>query len=72
MGVDESDNDLAYFEAIHLFVTVLNTYFNPVSELDIMYNFHKVYIMLDEVFLAGEVMETSKQVIMAQLALMDR
>ena len=69
--IDETDNELAYFEAVHLYVTVLNAYFNPVSEQDIMFNFHKCYIILDEVFLAGEVMETSRPVIMQQIARMD-
>lgn len=36
-----------------------------------MFNFHKSYIILDEVLLAGEVMETSKAVIMQQIARMD-
>merc|ERR1711862_958479 len=68
---DEDDNELACFEAIHLYVTVLNAYFNPVTEQNIMFNFHKCYIILDEVLLAGEVMETSKAVIMQQIAGMD-
>ena len=42
MCIDEADNELAALESIHLFVTVLHTYFNPVSELDMLYNFHKV------------------------------
>ena len=69
--MDTTDNDLACFEAVHLYVTILNSYFNPVSEQDIMFNFHKCYVILDEVFLAGEVMETSKAVVMHQVARMD-
>ena len=72
MCIEEGDNVLAYLESIHLFVTVLNRYFNPVSELDLMYNFNKVYGILDEVYLAGEVMETSAAMVMKQLALMDQ
>ena len=67
MCIDESDNDLAAFESIHLYVTILNAYFEPVSEQDIMFSFYKCYILLDEVFLAGEVMETSKNVVVRSM-----
>lgn len=36
-------------------------------ELDIVFNFYKVYAILDEVFLAGEMEETSKKVILERL-----
>lgn len=52
--VDELDNELYYLEAIHLFVEVLDTYFRNVCELDLVFNFYKVYSILDEVFLAGK------------------
>lgn len=44
MGIDIDDNELAYLEAIHLFVEVLDHYFSNVCELDIIFNFHKVCI----------------------------
>jgi hypothetical protein len=46
MGIDISDNELAYLEAIHLFVEVLDHYFSNVCELDIIFNFHKVRHLL--------------------------
>ena len=46
---------------------ILDRYFGNVCELDLVYNFHKVYRILDEFFLAGEVQETSKAVIMKRL-----
>ncbi|XP_076318696.1 AP-2 complex subunit sigma isoform X2 [Tachypleus tridentatus] len=39
--VDISDNNLAYLEAIHNFVEVLNEYFHNVCELDLVFNFYK-------------------------------
>ena len=42
--VDVSDNNLAYLEAIHNFVEVLNEYFHNVCELDLVFNFYKVSI----------------------------
>ncbi|CAE6512705.1 unnamed protein product [Rhizoctonia solani] len=65
--VDANDNELAYLEAIHLFVEVLDQFFQNVCELDLVFNFYKVYAILDEVFLAGEIEETSKDVVMARL-----
>lgn len=65
--VDESDNELFYLEALHLFVEILDTYFGNVCELDIVFNFYKVYGILDEVFLAGEIEETSKKVVLERL-----
>ena len=40
--VDVSDNELLYLEAIHLFVEILDHYFQNVCELDLVFNFHKV------------------------------
>ncbi|XP_059728508.1 AP-2 complex subunit sigma isoform X1 [Haemorhous mexicanus] len=51
--VDVTDNNLAYLEAIHNFVEVLNEYFHNVCELDLVFNFYKVYTVVDEMFLAG-------------------
>eukprot|EP01061_Rhynchopus_euleeides_P039875 TRINITY_DN6840_c0_g1_i1.p1 TRINITY_DN6840_c0_g1~~TRINITY_DN6840_c0_g1_i1.p1 ORF type:complete len:143 (+),score=63.19 TRINITY_DN6840_c0_g1_i1:80-508(+) len=65
--VDVNDNDLAYLENIHLLVEVLDHYFGNVCELDLVFNFHKVYMVIDELFLAGEVQETSKLVVLHQL-----
>ncbi len=65
--VETNDNELAYLEAIHLFVEVLDAFFGNVCELDLVFNFYKVYAILDEVFLAGEIEETNKQVILQRL-----
>jgi AP-2 complex subunit sigma-1 len=60
-----------------------DTFFDNVCELDLVFNFYKVrdhaiaethwinqeqvYAILDEIFLAGEVEETSKDVVLARL-----
>lgn len=71
-GVDTSDNELAYLEAIHLFVEILDEYFGNVCELDLVFNFFKVYAMLDELFMAGEVEESNKRIILSRLAQFDK
>ena len=62
-----NDNELAYLESIHLFVEMLDLFFGNVCELDLVFNFHKVYVIVDEFFLAGEVQETSKKVMLERL-----
>ena len=78
--VDVTDSELAMLEVqiiyiiqfIHLYVEVLDKYFGSVCELDIVFNFNKVkmpaitqaYAILDEMILGGEVMETSKKVVL--------
>ena len=42
---------------------VLDQYFGSVCELDLVFNFHKVYQILDEMVIGGELMETSKPTI---------
>ncbi|KAJ9106132.1 AP-2 complex subunit sigma [Naganishia friedmannii] len=93
--VDSSDNELAYLEAIHLFVEVLDAFFQNVCELDLVFSFYKaspdtscfpsilppsvltclnyqVYAILDEVFLAGEIEETSKNVVLDRLDYLEK
>jgi AP-2 complex subunit sigma-1 len=40
--VDANDNELAYLEALHFFVEVLDSFFGNVCELDLVFNFYKV------------------------------
>ena len=63
VGVDPADNELITLETIHQFVEVLDRYFGNVCELDLIFNFHKAYYVLDEVLLAGELQESSKKLI---------
>ena len=62
---DYSDNELSHLELIQLMVELLDQYFGNVTELDLIFNFHKVHALLDELIMGGEVMETSKTAILA-------
>lgn len=72
MCVDITDNELAYLESIHLFVEILDHFFSNVCELDLVFNFHKVYLILDEFILAGELQETSKKAIIERMTELER
>ena len=51
--IDKEDNELLALEIIHHYVELLDKYFGNVCELDIIFNFHKAYYILDEVVLGG-------------------
>ena len=69
--VDANDNELITLEMIHLYVEVLDRYFGNVCELDIIFNFHKAYYILDELFIGGELEESSKKEVLSVCAQMD-
>jgi AP-1 complex subunit sigma 1/2 len=69
--VDKTDNELIVLEQIHLFVEVLDRYFGNVCELDIIFNFHKAYYILDELFIGGHLQETSKTEVLRIATAMD-
>merc|ERR1712091_26082 len=60
---EPNDNEVISSLSIHLFVECLDRYFGNVCELDLVFNFHKAYFILDEVFLGGQVQETSKKAV---------
>lgn len=66
-GIDLVDNELIYLSSIHLLVEVLDSCFENVCELDLVFNFYKIYMILDEMFLAGEIQETSKTIILDRI-----
>ncbi|CEP02927.1 AP complex subunit sigma [Plasmodiophora brassicae] len=70
--VDVSDNEFAHLEAIHFFVELLDKYFGNVCELDLVFNFHKVYSIIDEFVLAGEVQETNKSTILTRMTELEK
>lgn len=71
MLVDYVDNELSYLESVQFFVEILDTYFDNVCELDLVFNFHKLYVVLDEIYLGGELQETLKTRILNRLLYLD-
>lgn len=74
--IEHHDNELSIFEAIHHCVEILDQYFqratgNPVSELSIQFSFYKVYLLLDEMFAGGEIVETGSEVCLGAMSLLD-
>ena len=59
-------------ELIHLFVEILDGYFKNVCELDLVFQFDKVYFILDELILGGEISETARKSILDNLQRVDK
>ncbi|CAD7964135.1 unnamed protein product [Amoebophrya sp. A25] len=70
-GVEPEDNELLALEVIHHFVECLDRYFGNVCELDLIFNFHKAYYIFDELFINGELQETSKKQVLRLIAEQD-
>ncbi|XP_060962881.1 AP-1 complex subunit sigma-2 isoform X1 [Cannabis sativa] len=68
MCIDQDDNELEVLEIIHHYVEILDRYFGSVCELDLIFNFHKAYYILDELLIAGELQESSKKTVARLIA----
>ena len=71
MAVDLYDEESIYLSNIHLFVEVLDAFFGNVCELDIVFNFYKAYMVMDEMFIGGELQEMSKDILLERLNTLD-
>jgi AP-1 complex subunit sigma 1/2 len=69
--IDPNDNELIMLEIIHQYVEILDRYFGSVCELDLIFNFHKAYFVLDELLMSGELQETSKKTVLRLVAQQD-
>ncbi|PSS19416.1 AP-1 complex subunit sigma-1 like, partial [Actinidia chinensis var. chinensis] len=71
MCISQDDNELEILEVIHYYVEILDRYFGSVCELDLIFNFHKAYYILDELLIAGELQESSKKTVARLIAAQD-
>ena len=71
LAVDDTENELIVLEIIQHYVEILDKYFGNVCELDLIFNFHKAYYILDEIFVGGELCESSKKEVLSVCAQMD-
>ncbi|KAF9609845.1 hypothetical protein IFM89_018787 [Coptis chinensis] len=61
---DDSENELAMLDLIQVFVETLDKCFRNVCELDIVFNFSKMHMVLNEIIFGGQVLETSSTEVM--------
>lgn len=60
-ATDADDNEIFVLDLIQFFVEALDQFFGNACEIDIIFSFYYVYMLLDEMILGGEVFETSVQ-----------
>ncbi|CEM02675.1 unnamed protein product [Vitrella brassicaformis CCMP3155] len=65
--VDSAESELGILDLIQVFVQVLDSCFENVCELDLIYHFDKVNYILDEIVMGGMVVETNAEVVMSAL-----
>ena len=63
-AVDQQESDLGILDLIQVFVETLDKCFENVCELDLIFHSDKVNYMLDEIIMAGMVLETNISVIL--------
>eukprot|EP00938_MAST-03A_sp_MAST-3A-sp1_P005793 g5793.t1 len=61
---DSDENELGILEFIHCLVECLDKYFSSVCELDIMFNIEIAHLVLDEMVLNGDIVDTNKKKIL--------
>lgn len=58
-AVDKSESELGILDLVQVFVEALDKCFENVCELDLIFHMDKVNFILDEIIMAGMVLETS-------------
>ena len=66
-AVDQQESDLGILDLIQVFVETLDKCFENVCELDLIFHSDKVNYMLDEIIMAGMVLETNISVILSAI-----
>jgi len=65
-AVDQQESDLGILDLIQVFVEALDKCFENVCELDLIFHSDKVHYILDEISMAGMVLETNiNQILMS-------
>ncbi|CDR36313.1 CYFA0S01e00474g1_1 [Cyberlindnera fabianii] len=70
-GIDNDENELLTLEIIHRYVEQMDKAYGNVCELDIIFNFQKAYHILDEMLIAGEIVESSRTEVLKRVAQQD-
>jgi AP-4 complex subunit sigma-1 len=72
VGATIDENELALYEIVQFFVQCLDIYFNGVTELDLLFSVDAIYMLLDEIFLDGDIIETNKERVVEGIVLLEQ
>mmetsp|Transcript_31971 Transcript_31971/g.61798 ORF Transcript_31971/g.61798 Transcript_31971/m.61798 type:complete len:157 (-) Transcript_31971:108-578(-) len=64
---DSAESELGILDLIQVFVQVLDSCFENVCELDLIYHFDRVNYILDEIVMSGMVLETNVDLIVQSI-----
>ncbi|KAA8499113.1 AP-1 complex subunit sigma-2 [Porphyridium purpureum] len=62
-SVSRDDNELLAIEMLHMYVEALDQYFGSVCELDLIFNMDIAHYVLDEVIVAGQLLEPNRRLV---------
>lgn len=68
MIADSSESELGILDLLQVFVHVLDSCFEKICEVDLVYHYDRVNYVLDELIMAGMVLETNSEVIISTIA----
>lgn len=71
-GIDDSENELAVYEFIHLLMETLDAYFNKVTEMHIVFNLDKVHMIIQEMVVNGLLVGTSIKRTLSTIHVLDK
>jgi AP-3 complex subunit sigma len=69
---DSCESELGVLDLLQVFVHVLDSCFENISELDIVYRYDRVNYVLDEIVMGGMVLETNSEVILQTIQEINR
>ncbi|GBE60249.1 AP-4 complex subunit sigma [Babesia ovata] len=72
IGATESENELALLELIHHLVETMDSYFESVCELDIMFNLEKAHYILNEMIANGRIVDANRSHILQPMHMLDK
>eukprot|EP00933_Yihiella_yeosuensis_P004988 TRINITY_DN10939_c0_g5_i1.p1 TRINITY_DN10939_c0_g5~~TRINITY_DN10939_c0_g5_i1.p1 ORF type:complete len:157 (-),score=21.50 TRINITY_DN10939_c0_g5_i1:84-554(-) len=64
---DSAESELGVLDLIQVFVQVLDSCFENVCELDLIYHFDRVNYILDEIVMSGMVLETNADLVVQSI-----
>ncbi|KAI7893606.1 AP complex, mu/sigma subunit [Mucor mucedo] len=65
IGCEPQDNEFSLLELIQFSVECMDSYFEKVTELDLVYNLEKVHMIMDEIIVKGLILETNHDRVLA-------
>ncbi|CAO3643670.1 unnamed protein product [Cunninghamella echinulata] len=69
VGSTKQENEFSILEWIQLFVETMDTYFDRVTELDLLFQLEKVHMIIEELLPKGIIGETSQERILSPFLL---